>query len=118
MWLHYPSKPINSISDIENRSYEQDWIKPIGFWISKNEEWNIWCEEHQFISLQQEWTISLQIDFTSFIQSDSIDTLISFCEQYKNTNGECGVYWYTVQKKYDGIIFENYNSIKEYLLFY
>ncbi len=110
-FTHLSKKPINSIHDEKPCKSNNSALKPKGLWFSKNNEWEEFC-------IGAGWTnnyeYELEIDFDNFLIIDTIEKLEQLIEKYYNPKTTC-IKWNLIVKKYNGIYFNNYHSILNYV---
>lgn len=109
--IFYHWSPCNNL-ELKEKIYEQDWFKPNGFWISKNNEWKEWNDDTDFINLDFCPKYKFELDFTNVLTINSLEGLKEFCKKYSNKQDQ-GINWTKVQSDHKGIYFDNYNKIKE-----
>lgn len=103
---------ISNNLELKPKVYEQDWLKPKGFWVSKNNEWKEWNDNSGFLNLDFFSKYQVELDLTYVLIINTLENLKQFCKKYKNKQDQ-GINWNLVQYDYKGIYFDNYKEIKE-----
>lgn len=107
--LHYTS---NKIEKLKNYDDKINHFKPTGLWLSVNDEWSIWCEDHQFYTYNCDnyWLYEYSIDKSAnIIILQNVNDINNFTNKYYSN---FKINWNDVYKNYDGIGFLNYQEIK------
>ncbi len=92
---------------LDHKVYEQEWFKPIGLWLSKNDAWKNWCHNENFLCLDACDKYEFYLNWEKILRIESIECLRKFCKQYQ-VPFEQGVNWNKVSQEWDGIYFNNY----------
>lgn len=113
-WCHITGADILPLD--YSRVYEQNFYKPVGFWISEG-EWLEWMRNECFSSSGVDFKYDMDVDFSGFF-------VVSTYSDFKDLEREFGVEvdrkiwidWGKVSKKYSGILFDNYDVVKSELV--
>jgi hypothetical protein len=122
-YFHYTSRPIQGLRDTVNQDGEP--MKPRGLWLSAGSAWADWCDTHGFSTCNMNncYVYECTINKDSLCVIDSVEALTAFQTKYL---GSHHIRWDLVAADYDGIVFENYATVKaamfkhmyEYLWFF
>lgn len=125
---HYTTKVLTPMSKFRQFNLLEDGsckkqvkgMKPVGFWLSVEDEWEQWCKSEQFMehSLARKYKVQLSKDANILHLKSELD-IDMFTKKYKyfgddspnNLIPTFHVYdidWAKVEEKYDGIIIEPY----------
>ena len=113
MYYHYSNKEL-IFDELLVREQEEHY-KPKGVWLSYENEWLDWCEREGFstcnLSTCNIYRTKLKYDNLYVIKT--LDDLITLNKKYP---AEYSIDWKKLSSDYEGIVFENYYSIKKELL--
>ena len=121
MFLHYTNAELK-IENIIDKTNHQDnsKIKPVGLWVSYNDEWKKWCEKEGFSTCDMGNCNIYKLDLVEDAIL-KIDTLENFCKTYEFSRTEMchfnsiRINWVSLCRKYQGLIVLNYEKIKKEL---
>lgn len=102
-----------SNNKLENKVFNEQKLslKPNGIWFSKKNLWNNFLKSEN-MNMKYKYEYKLRINFDNILTLSSYDDIIEFEKKYgKYVNKIFVIDWKKVQKKYDGIYFDNYENI-------
>lgn len=124
-WLHYTdtSEIILSTITYETRYIEKiknstEQFKPVGLWLSYNDEWLQWCKVSDYYNFNPNYYYVYEFDIkkdANLITIGNYVELLQFVEyyRYKSMMHGSGVNWNKVYEDYDGLVILNYDDIKD-----
>ena len=121
-WYHLSKTLIIELYETNCQKQIKNKMKPSGFWLSKNSEWEEWLNEN--FESSSTWGYNYKYKITlrkniNILKISTFEDLEIFNEKYgiiyKNTGHYFSADWKKVCDEYDGIFFENYEKIREYL---
>ncbi len=99
------------LDEIEPVSYEQSFIKPIGFWVSVDNSWEKWCKYSR--GPLGKYCYEVFFDSSRILSITGVEQLVEFIEGSRVFEDKEFPDWSVLAEKYDGIFIYNYEEIQE-----
>lgn len=95
--------------DVDERSI--DHFKPLGLWLSDDDEednWRDWCKSEDFRQESFGYSYLAEVDMNDLLHIKTKKDMLLFNDLYGIDNGLSGINWPSVSRKYKGIIISPY----------
>ena len=123
MWLHYTDVELTKFRTLDISDLKDKYLfKPVGLWLSYNDEWMEWCANAEFYTSNIDTHHIYEVDLNNIfkdsinlIKITNIEEFEIFTKKYAHFSKEFRsqkIDWYQVMQDYDGLMVLNYYQIK------